>query len=67
VSAIRALIKRKRALLSDFFRTGFCRSSLDALCQPTRACVFVSLNRNTDRALARRGDPFSQPSGSSAG
>ena len=40
-SAIRALIKRKKALLSDFFRTGFYRSSLDALCRPTRACVFV--------------------------
>jgi hypothetical protein len=50
-SAIRALIKRKKTLLSDFFLNRFCRSFSKGFATLTRTCVFVVLNRNTDRAL----------------
>ena len=64
-SAIRALIKRKKALSPDFLQPVFYRNFSNALRIPIRACVFVSKNRSCASSLARRGDPFSQPSGSS--
>src|SRR5437016_4099583 len=63
--AIRALIKRKKTLLSVFFETGFCRNPSTNVRTLTRACVFVFLNR-TFVGWSHRDDPFSQPSGSSA-
>jgi hypothetical protein len=64
-SAIRALIKRKKTLLSDYSNR-FFTVALGTLHTHRSEPAFSSLNRTPARASARRGDPFSQPYGSSA-
>jgi len=44
----RALIKRKKTLLSDFFLNRFYRSFSKRFATLTRTCVFVVLNWNTE-------------------
>jgi hypothetical protein len=64
-SAIRALIKRKKRCLSDFFNRLFA-ATLPTVFASDANLRFRLLIRTPSRAVARRGDPFSQPSGSSA-
>jgi hypothetical protein len=63
--AIRALVKREKTLLSDLNQNRQFHRNWALTVRLIRACVFVCLNR-TFVSLSPRGDPFSQPSGSSA-
>jgi hypothetical protein len=40
-SAIRALIKQKKPLPSDFLKNRFCRRLSNYRCLPIRTCVFI--------------------------
>jgi hypothetical protein len=65
-SAIRAFVNPAKTLRVRYsFSTGFYRSSSNRLRRPDPNLGFHCVNR-IFAGLARRGDPFSQPSGSSA-
>jgi len=65
-SAIRALVNPAKTLRVRYsFSTGFYRSPANGLRKPDPNLGFHCVNR-IFAGLARRGDPFSQPSGSSA-
>jgi len=59
------LSTRQKHCVSDILSTGFYRSSSNRLRRPDPNLGFHCVNR-IFAGLARRGDPFSQPSGSSA-
>jgi hypothetical protein len=65
-SAIRAFVNSAKTLRVRYsFSTGFYCSSTNRLRRPDPNLGFHCVNR-IFAGLARRGDPFSQPSGSSA-
>ena len=65
ITAIRALIKRKKRYPSDFFKP-VLPATFPTSSQSDANLRFRLSNQTFARALARRGGPFSQPSGSSA-